>query len=72
MPSGSMGEHGHVLVVGDRLGELIEELLHRLGIDMRHHQRERIVGTRLDRPKNSRSRLPLCVSAISLSVCKPL
>src|SRR5258705_9073935 len=48
MPSGSIGEHDHVLVVANRARELIEELLHRLGVDVRHHQRKGIVGARLD------------------------
>ncbi len=48
VPSGLIGEHGHVLVVGDRGGEAIEELLHRLGIGPRHHQSEGVVGAGLD------------------------
>ena len=48
VPSGSIGEHGHVLVVGDRVGEPIEELLHRLGVGIRHDEREAVVAARLD------------------------
>jgi hypothetical protein len=37
-----------VLVLRDRLREAIEEFLHRLGIDVRQDERERVVGARLD------------------------
>jgi hypothetical protein len=40
--------HGHVLVVGDRTGEPIEELLHRLGVGIRHDESEAVVGVGLD------------------------
>jgi hypothetical protein len=48
VPSGLIGEHGHVLVIRDRLREPIEELLHRLGVGTRHHQGEGVIGAGLD------------------------
>ena len=37
-----------MFVGADRCGELIEELLHRLGVGVRQHEREGIVGAGLD------------------------
>ena len=48
VPAGLVEDQGDVLVVADRRGELIEELLHRLGIGVRQHEREGIVGAGLD------------------------
>ena len=48
MPSGLVEDQDDVLVLADRCGELIEELLHRLGVGVRQHEREGVVGSWLD------------------------
>jgi hypothetical protein len=41
-----------VLVGGDGCREAIEKLLHRLGVDIRHDEREAVVGAGLDGRKD--------------------
>ena len=48
MPAGLVEHQGDVLIFRDRLCEAIEELLHRLGVHVRHDQGKRIVGAGLD------------------------
>lgn len=48
MPAGLIEHHGDVLVITDGRSEAVEEHLHRLGIHVRHDQREGVVGSRFD------------------------
>jgi hypothetical protein len=48
VPSGLVEDQGDVLVLADRCGELVEEFLHRLGIGVRQHEGEGIIGAGLD------------------------
>ena len=48
VPSGLVEDQDDVLVLADRGGEPIEELLHRLGVGVRQHEREGIIGAGLD------------------------
>ena len=48
VPAGLIEHHDHVLVGGDCRREAIEELLHGLGIHVRHDQGKRVVGAGLD------------------------
>jgi hypothetical protein len=52
MPAGLIEHHDGVFVVADRGREVVEELLHRLGIRIRHHECEGVVGAGLDRGKD--------------------
>src|SRR5205807_9366697 len=52
MPSGLVKDQDDVLVLADRCGELIKELLHRLGVGVWQHEREGVVGAGLDRREN--------------------
>src|SRR5438270_9773696 len=52
MPSGLVEDQDDVLVLADRCGELIKELLHRLGVGVWQHEREGVVGAGLDRREN--------------------
>ena len=45
-------EHHHMLAIGDRLEEAIEELPHRLGVGGRQYQGEGVVGAGLHRRKD--------------------
>ena len=40
MPTGLIEHHCDVLILGDRGGETIQKLLHGVGIDVGHDQRE--------------------------------
>ena len=44
VPAGLVEDQGDVLVLADGCRELVEEHLHRLGIGVRQHEREGIVG----------------------------
>lgn len=48
VPAGLVEQHGDVLVIADGRSEAVEEHLHRLGIDVRHDEREGAIGSRLD------------------------
>ena len=48
VPAGLIEHHRDVLVVADRRSEAVEEHLHRLGIHVRHDEREGVVGAGLD------------------------
>ena len=48
VPAGLIEHHRDVLVVADGRSEAVEERLHRLGIHVRHDEREGFVGSRLD------------------------
>lgn len=49
MPAGPVEHHDGVLVLSQRGREAIEEQLHRLGVGVRQHEREAVVGAGLDR-----------------------
>ena len=48
VPAGAVEDEDPVHVLADRRGEPIEELLHRLGVGVRQHEREGIIGAGLD------------------------
>lgn len=48
VPAGLIEHHRNVLVITDRRGEAIEELLHRLRIHVWHDERKAVVGAGLD------------------------
>jgi hypothetical protein len=52
-----------VLILPDRLGEAIEEFLHRLGIHVRQDQSERVISSRLDGRKDIGKREALVAQA---------
>ena len=45
VPAGSIEHHRDVLVIADGRGKAFEEHLHRLGIHVRHDEREGVVGS---------------------------
>ena len=48
VPAGAIEHHDHVVVFADGGGEAVEELLHRLGVGVRHDEGEAVVGAGLD------------------------
>ena len=48
VPAGLIEHHRHVFVVGDGFGKVIEEYLHRLGVHVRQHQGEGVIGAWFD------------------------
>ena len=63
VPSGLVEDQGDVLVFADRRGELVEKLLHRLGVGVRQHEGEGIVGAGLDRREDVGEREALVAQA---------
>jgi hypothetical protein len=52
MPAGLIKHHDDVLIVGDGGSEAVEELLHRLGVGIKHDEGKAVVGAGLNASKD--------------------
>jgi hypothetical protein len=63
MPTGLIKHHDDVLIVGDGGSEAVEELLHRLGVDVGQDEGEAVVSAGLDASKDVGEREALVAEA---------